>query len=91
MITLLSPSQLSGKKQWEAMEKEECAEPSQALTMRPLVLPCIPSSLWAAWNINEEKLRKTRIFNYLAWIQSITRVAYVDKVVQFVQTQPRET
>ena len=72
------------------MEKGESAESSQSLTIRPIVLPPIPTSLRAAWNVNAEKLRQAGIFNYLAWIQSVTRVAYTDRVFQFVQTCSKE-
>lgn len=78
------------KSQKGAMEKGESAESSQSLTIRPIVLPSIPTPLRAAWNVNAEKLRQAGIFNYLAWIQSVTRMAYTDKVFQFVQTYSKE-
>ena len=73
------------------MEKGESAESSRSLTIRPIVLPPIPASLRAAWNENEQKLNQAQIMNYLAWIQKVTRAAYVERVVQFVRSYSQET
>lgn len=73
------------------MEKGESVESSQTLSIRLIVLPPISASLRVAWNTNGENLRHARIFSYLAWIQSITRVVYLDRVAQFVQSYSKET
>lgn len=64
------------------MEKKEIAEPSQLVTIRPIVLPSIPNTLRTAWNLNSERLRKARMFTFLTWIQTVLKVAYTDRVVQ---------
>lgn len=79
------------KYQSAAMEKGESAESSPALTIRPVVLPSIPVALRTAWNNNGENLRQAKIFGYLVWIQSVTKIAYVDRVIQFVQSYSKET
>ena len=73
------------------MDKPENARVSQALTIRPMVLHALPSSLRTAWDSNREKLAQAGVYTYLAWLQNITRVAFVERVVQFVQTHSIET
>lgn len=73
------------------MDKTEGPKSSQALTMRPMVLHGLPPSLRTAWEGNREKLTRAGVFAYLAWIQSITRVAFVERVAQFVQTHSEAT
>lgn len=71
--------------------KDEMAESSRPLVIRPMVLPPIPPSLKASWNLNSEKLTKAGMFHFLAWVQTVNRVAYVAKVVQFVQNYSKDT
>ena len=73
------------------MEKGESDESSPTLTIRPIVLPPIPASLRVSWNNNGENLRQAGIFGYLAWIQSVMRIAYVDRVTEFIQSYTKET
>jgi hypothetical protein len=69
------------------MEKKEIAGSSQPLSIRSIVLPAIPDALRTSWNLNSERLRKAGMFTFLTWIQTILKVAYADKVIQFVQTR----
>lgn len=73
------------------MENAEIAKSSQALSITPIVLPPILAALRTSWNVDSERLRRAGIYNYLFWIQNVTRMAYVDRVIQFVQTYSRET
>lgn len=66
------------------------AESSRSLNIRAMVLPPIPLSLRASWNLNSEKLTRTGMFHFLAWIQIVIMVAYVTRVFQFIQSYFRE-
>ena len=45
----------------------------------------------ASWNLNSEKLTKAGMFHFLAWVQTVNRVAFVARVVQFVKTYSKDT
>ena len=70
-------------------EKQEEAEPT--FTVKPLVLLVITMPLKVAWKNNQNKLEKAGMFDYFCWIQSVTRVAYVEKVNQFIKTYDSDT
>lgn len=67
-------------------ESEVLEEPEKALTLKPMVLPLITLALKKAWKANQEQLEQAGMFQFLCWVQSATRVAYVEEVTQFVQT-----
>ena len=61
------------------------------MTLKPIVLPQITMTLKRAWKANRGNLEKAGIFDFLCWVQSATRVAYVEKVTQFLQTYNPDT
>ena len=68
------------------MELEELEETKKAFTLKPVVLPWITLTLKKTWKVNQERLEKAGIFNFLCWIQSETRAAYVERVTRFIQS-----
>lgn len=66
------------------VDKVEAEEPST--TIRAVALPDIPLALKKAWEANQVNLEQAGMSNYLCWIQRATRVAYVEKVAQFIST-----
>lgn len=54
--------------------------------IRAVTLPVIPMILKKAWRANQGNLEQAGVFNYLCWIQGVTRVAYVEKVEQFISS-----
>lgn len=72
-------------------EVDKIEEDTPKLPLKPMVLPTVTMSLKVAWKANRVKLEKAGVFNYLCWIQSITRLAYVEEVTQFVQTYSMNT
>lgn len=73
------------------MEADKWEDEERPLPFKPVVLPPITMTMKKAWKANREKLEEAGIFDFLCWAQSATRVAYVDRVVQFVQTYSPET
>lgn len=64
-----------------AMEVDKTEEEGQAFFVKPMVLPNISIALKTAWKANSVKLGKTRIFHFLCWVHTTTRVTYVDRVI----------
>ena len=46
--------------------------------VKPLVLPTLNFVLKKAWKANQLKLEAAGFFNYLCWVQMVTRVAFTD-------------
>lgn len=74
-----------------AMEVDETEEGGPAFSIKPMVLPNISTALKTAWKDNNVNLEKAGIFRFLCWVQTTTRVAYVDRVIQFIHTHSSET
>lgn len=55
-------------------------------SVKPAVLPDIPFALKKAWKANRVKLETAGVFDFLCWIQLVTKVAFVSHVVQFMDT-----
>lgn len=72
-------------------EAEDIDEREKGLTLNPVVLPAITMTLKRAWKANRENLEKAGMFDFLCWVQSATRVAYVAQVTQFLQTYAPDT
>lgn len=68
------------------MEADKWEEETRPLPFKPVILPPLTLTMKKTWKANREKLESAGIFEFLCWAQSITRVAYVDTVLQFVQT-----
>ena len=66
------------------VEKEE--EIPRRWNVKPVVLPDIPLALKRAWKANQVKLETAGVFEYLCWVQAVTKVAFVDHVLQFLET-----
>lgn len=58
--------------------------------VKPLVLPVIAFVLKKAWKANQVKLESAGVFNYLCWVQMVTRVAFADWVAQVIETYSDE-
>lgn len=65
---------------------EDMEEKEKTLALKPIVLPPITMTLKRVWKANRENLEKAGIFDFLCWVQSATRVAYVEQATQFLQT-----
>ena len=72
---------------YATLEPEKVEEIELALALKPMVLPVLK----VAWKNNNKKSEKVGMFDYLCWIQSVTRMAYVDKAAQFIWTYSMDT
>lgn len=68
------------------MEIDKIEEEEPRTTIRAVSLPVILMVLKKAWKANQVNLEQAGVFNYLCWIQGVTRVAYVERVEQFIST-----
>lgn len=69
-------------------EVDKVEETKSTLPLKPLVLPMNTMPLKVAWKDNRERLEKAGVFEYLCWIQSIMRLAYVENFLnssKFIQ------
>ena len=73
------------------METDKWEDEARPLPFKHVVLPPITMTMKKAWKANREKLESAGVFDFLCWAQSTIRVAYVDRVTQFVQTYSPET
>ena len=55
-------------------------------TVKLVVLPDLPMNMKRALKANQVKLEKGGIFDFICWIQKSRRIAFVDRVNQFVST-----
>lgn len=67
------------------MDSDKEAVPKK-WTVKPVVLSDIPFALKKAWKANQIKLESTRVFDFLCWMQLVTKVAFGNHVVQFMNT-----
>lgn len=65
-------------------EKEE--EVPRRWNVKPAMLFDTPLALKKAWKANQIKLERAGLYEFLCWVQVILRVAYVDHVLQFLET-----
>ena len=72
-------------------EADKDHEATPASSFKPVVLPPITMAMKMLWKANRVKLEKAGIFEYLCWIQSITRLAYAGEVIEFMKTHSMST
>ena len=60
-------------------------------TVKPVVLPDLPMNMKRAPKANQVKLEKAWILYFICWIQNSRRIAFVDRVNQFVSTYSMKT
>lgn len=73
------------------MEEDPDEKVPRKWVVKPAVLPVITFVLKKAWKANQVKLETTCIFNYLCWVQMVTRVAFADWVTQVIETYSEES
>lgn len=72
------------------MDSDQEKVPTQ-WTVEPVVLSDIPFSLKKAWKANQVKLESAGVFDFLCWIQLVTKVAFGNHVVQFMNIYSVDT
>ena len=72
------------------MEEEQEEKIPRKWVVKPVVLPPIIFVLKKVWKANQVKLKTAGVFNFLCWVQMVTRVAFTDWVAQVLETYSEE-
>ena len=75
--------------QWDQMGEDK--EGPKQWTVKPVVLFDIPFALKKAWKANQIKLESAGVFEFVCWMQLVTKVAFGSHVVQFMNTYSVDT
>ena len=84
IIWLCSPTE------WDQMDSDKEEAPKQ-WSVKPVVLSDIPFALKKAWKANQVKLESAGVFEFICWMQLVTKVAFGSHVVQFMNTYSVDT